>query len=277
MDAASEGGMTMSDTRNDLVLVERESSVATVVLNRPEQLNTLDIEMGRALPPVLERLAFESGVRVIVITGAGQHFMAGGDIRTFEEHLGHGTEDDLVDVVRGFQRCVKLLRRAKKPVLAKVRGNAAGGGLSLMLACDLVIAADDARFSTAYTSIGASPDGGMTFHLPRIVGMKKAMELVLLSEIIDAETALQLGLVNWVVPASELDARADAVVQRLAKGPTRAFERSKALLNAAFSRDTSDQLEAEAESFVDLFAGSKDFAEGVHAFLQKRAPEFRGK
>ncbi len=267
----------MSDASSDVVLVERKDAVATVVLNRPEQLNTLDIEMGRTLPPVLERLAYESGVRVIVITGAGNNFMAGGDLKTFEEHLGHGTQDELVDAVRNFQRSVKLIRRAKKPVLAKVRGNAAGGGLSLMLACDLVIAADDAKFSTAYTAIGASPDGGMTFHLPRIVGMKKAMELVLLPQVFDARAALSMGLVNWVVPGAELDAKADAVVQRLAQGPTRAFERAKGLLNAAFSRDASDQLESEAESFVDLFAGSRDFAEGVHAFIQKRAPEFRGK
>ena len=146
-----------------------------------------------------------------------------------------------------------------------------------MLACDLVMAADDARFSTAYAAIGASPDGGMTFHLPRIVGMKKAMELILLPGTFDAAAALSMGLVNWVVPGAELDARTDALVQRLAAGPTRAFERAKALLNAAFSRGTSDQLEAEAESFVDLFAGSRDFAEGVHAFIEKREPEFRGK
>ncbi|RMF71041.1 MAG: enoyl-CoA hydratase [Acidobacteria bacterium] len=262
---------------SDPVLYDVSDAVATITLNRPEQLNCLDLAMAARLARVLETAAWDSGVRAIVLTGAGGHFMAGGDINVFHEHLGHGTQDDLVDAVRNFQRSAKLLRRAPKPVIAAVRGVCAGGGMSLMLACDLAIAADDATFSVAYTRIGAPPDGGLSFHLPRIVGIRRAMELALLSEKFDAARAFELSLVQKVVPADRLDAEVSALATRLAAGPTRAFARTKALINQSFSRDMSDQLEAELESFVNTFVGSPDFAEGIEAFLAKREPAFRGR
>lgn len=261
----------------ETILTKIEGDVATVTLNRPETMNTLDLEMAERLPAAIEDLAFDSAVRAIVLEGAGPNFMAGGDIRAFEEHLGRGTHDDLVDAVRNFQRAAKLLRRAPKPILAKVRGACAGGGLSLMLACDLAIAAESSMFSVAYTRIGAPPDGGLTYHLPRTVGLRKAIELAFLSDRFGAAAALEMGLVNWVVPDAELDARTIAMAQRLAAGPTRALARTKALMSQAYSRDMSDQLEGELEGFVNAFAGSPDFAEGVHAFVQKREPSFRGK
>jgi 2-(1,2-epoxy-1,2-dihydrophenyl)acetyl-CoA isomerase len=261
----------------ETVLLSFEEGVATVTLNRPEVMNALDIEMARALPGAIEHAAYSSAVRAIVLTGSGANFMVGGDIRVFAEHLGHGTQDDLVDAVRQFQRAAKLLRRAPKPVLAKVRGAVAGGGMSLVLACDLVAAAADTTFTAAYAGIGASPDGGMTYHLPRLVGQRVALEIAMLSEPLDAARALELGLVNWVVPEPELDEVAARTAARLAKGPTRALARTKALVSQSFGREMSDQLEAELESFVNCFAGSPDFAEGVRAFVEKRRPAFRGK
>lgn len=262
---------------SESVLLHVDGAVATVTLNRPESMNALDLEMARLLPTAMERVAFSSRIRAIVLQGAGEVFMAGGDVKVFEEHLGHGTQDDLVEAVRGFQRTAKIMRRAPKPVVAKVRGVAAGGGLSLVLASDLAFAAEGTFFSVAYSQIGASPDGGLTYHLPRAVGHKRAMELILLSERIGAERAMELGVINRVLPAAELDDTVDGIAARLASGPTRAYGRSKALVNQAFARDASDQLEAELEAFVDGFVGSPDFAEGVHAFVAKRDPHFRGK
>jgi 2-(1,2-epoxy-1,2-dihydrophenyl)acetyl-CoA isomerase len=160
-----------------------------------------------------------------------------------------------------------------KPVLASVRGAAAGFGMSLMMACDLVIAADNAYFSLAYASIGASPDGGSTFALPRIVGAKKAMEIALLAERFDAATAERLGLVNRVVPAASLDEVTAKLAARLAAGPVAVYGRTKHLLHASLGSSLESQLQREAEAFAQS-ASEPAFAEGVRAFIEKRKPQW---
>jgi 2-(1,2-epoxy-1,2-dihydrophenyl)acetyl-CoA isomerase len=174
-----------------------------------------------------------------------------------------------------FHASVKRLRTMPKPVLACVQGVAAGGGLSVMLACDIAIAARSSSYSLAYANIGTSPDGGSTVVLPRIVGMRKAFELAFLPDRIDSATALSLGLVNWVVEDAELEARSLEILDRLARGPTFAFARTKDVLNSTWENSMNTQLDAELAAFARCTA-TGDFAEGTTAFVEKRKPEFKG-
>jgi 2-(1,2-epoxy-1,2-dihydrophenyl)acetyl-CoA isomerase len=183
----------------------------------------------------------------------------------------------MVENLAGELHCAIIaLRAAAKPVLASVHGAVAGAGVSLLAAADLAIAAAGAKFTLAYSKIATSPDGGSTYFLPRILGVRKALELMMLSETFDAATALDLGLVNRVVPDDELAAATDTLARRLAAGPTLAYGETKALVNRTFEQSLSSQLEAEAQAFARC-AATADLAEGVTAFVQKRKPAFKGK
>src|SRR5450631_318805 len=192
---------------NTTVLLDRDGAIATLTLNRPASLNTLDSEMIEALIAHSTELAADDSVRCVIIKGAGKHFMAGGDIRSFGEQLAGSPSDrqrHFTHMVEHMHTAIENLQRMPHPVLASVHGAVAGFGLSLMCACDLVIAADTSYFTSAYRHLGLSPDGGMSYTLPRLVGFKKAIEIVLLGERFDAAEALRLGLVNRVVAESEL-------------------------------------------------------------------------
>jgi 2-(1,2-epoxy-1,2-dihydrophenyl)acetyl-CoA isomerase len=167
------------------------------------------------------------------------------------------------------------LRRAAKPVLASVHGAVAGAGISLLAAADLALAAADAKFTLAYSRIAASPDGGSTYFLPRLIGVRRALEMALLSDTFDAHTAREIGLVNWVVSAAELAAETEKIAGRLASGPTVAYGETKALVNQSFDNTLERQLEAEAQAFARC-ARTADLAEGVTAFVEKRKPNFEG-
>jgi 2-(1,2-epoxy-1,2-dihydrophenyl)acetyl-CoA isomerase len=171
---------------------------------------------------------------------------------------------------------VSAMRRFPKPIIASVRGAAAGAGVSLAAACDLIIASEDAFFTLAYCHIGISPDGSATYSLPRMVGVKKAMEMVLLGDRLDAEAMAAAGLVNKVVPAAALDEETAKLAGRLAKGPTRAYSHAKRLMYASINNQLEHQLQLEAEAFADC-AGSEDFREGVSAFVEKRKAVFKGR
>lgn len=262
---------------NDAVLIAREGAVAELILNRPEALNALNDEMVEGLLGAVTEVAADQGVRCVVIRGAGGCFMAGGDLKQFHEYLRTAADTGKpfpIDFDRAHG-AIEGIRAMRKPVIASVRGPAAGFGMSLVCACDLAIAADDAFFTLAYCLIGASPDGGSTFHLPRAVGLKRAMEMALLGDRFDAAAALAAGLVNRVVPATELEAETAKLARRLAAGPTRALANTKRLLNESFHSGLREQLAREAGNFLEC-AGTADFAEGIDAFIGKRKAEFTG-
>jgi len=261
---------------NDTVLLDRDGPVATLTLNRPDALNVLNFAMIDALVAHTAALAADDSLRVVVLRGAGRHFMAGGDIRLFAAELGRSPAERRSMFQRMVERlhaAVESLHRMPHPVVGRVHGAVAGFGLSLLNACDLVVAADDAYFASAYRQIGLSPDGGGSWSLPRVVGTRKAMEILLLGERFGAADALALGIVNRIVPAAELDAATGGIVRSLAAGPVVALRRTKRLVREAMGRTLSEQLQAEALSFGEC-AGTADFAEGITAFLAKRTPQF---
>ncbi|HTS20607.1 MAG TPA: enoyl-CoA hydratase-related protein [Casimicrobiaceae bacterium] len=260
------------------LLLHRDGAVATLTLNRPESLNALDPAMIDALAPQTAALAADASVRCVIIRGAGKHFMAGGDIRHFAGQLELAPDERRNDFARLIARvhaAIETLQRMPQPVVASVHGAVAGFGLSLLCACDLAIAADDAYFTAAYRHLGVTPDGGLTYALPRLVGSRKAMEIVLLGDRFGAEDALRLGLVNRVVPQAELARATGELAAALASGPELATRNAKRLLRQSLSQPLSAQLDAEAASFAAC-AATADFGEGVSAFLAKRPPRFGG-
>ena len=259
----------------DTVLLERSGASAIVTLNRPDKLNALDESLMRDLDRVTREVAEDDAVRAVLLRGAGRSFMAGGDVAFFHSNLDQ-LGPRFQEMGQGFHASVKRLRTMPKPVLACVHGACAGGGLSVMLACDLAIASRDAQLSLAYANIGTSPDGGSSFSLPRIVGLRKSLELAFLGERLDAEAALALGLVNWVVEPGELESRAAEILERLAAGPTFAYARTKALFNETWERPMAEQFDAELAAFGRCIP-TRDFAEGTGAFVQKRKPSFTGR
>lgn len=259
------------------VLLEVADGVATLTLNRPAALNALSVDMMKGLAEASARLARRDDLRAVVITGAGDHFMAGGDLKDFASHLHLSPESRLATframIEQYINQSVAALAGLPVPVIARVEGACAGFGLSLVLGCDLVLAADTAFFTTAYASIGLSGDGGVSWFLPRLVGRPKAFELLLLAERFDAAEALRLGVVSQVRPAAELDAALAALIARIKHGPRETFAEIKHLLNQSAGQSLDAQLQLEAEAFARSTA-RPDFDEGVNAFLAKRKPRF---
>jgi 2-(1,2-epoxy-1,2-dihydrophenyl)acetyl-CoA isomerase len=261
---------------NDTVLLSVDAAVATVTLNRPKALNALNSEMIDAFAGALDLIESDSAVRAVILRGAGNGFMAGGDIKFFTEITGKAPAERRARFERFINEVhpvILRLRRLRQPVIAAVHGACAGFGMSLMMAADLAVAAEESFFTLAYVHLGVSPDGGSTFALPRHVGAKKAMEIALLGDRFDSATALALGLVNWVVPGASLAERSRAVAQRLTQGPAEALAETKRLLHHSLDRTIEAQLQAELEAFARCTA-SGDFPEAVAAFVEKRAPRF---
>jgi len=263
---------------NDAVLYDVKDAIATITMNRPKAMNALNMEVAEGLSGGLKKAADDPDVRCVVITSSSANFMAGGDLVMFKGWVDEGVEvaqERLQGAFDGAHDTVRLLKTMDKPVIASVAGGVAGYGLSLMLACDLAIAADTTFMTLAYIKIGTSPDGGSTYSLPRLVGTRKAMEIALLGDNFDAAEAERLGLVNRVVPADQLEAETAKLATRLANGPTRAYGRTKRLINASHETSMNDQLKAEEDAFRAC-AGNKDFNEGLSSFLEKRKPDFKG-
>ena len=258
---------------SDTILFKNESGLATLTLNRPKALNALNLDMAIRLAELCEQIEQDESVRCVLITGSGGNFLAGGDITSFKDALDKDDVSVVDDIIKNVHVGIESIRRMHKPVVASVEGAAAGFGLSLLLACDLAIAADNTKYTMAYSLLGANPDGGSTFHLPRTVGMKKTMELCMLSERFGAQEALEMGIINKFVTTEELSAEIEKLCVRLVAGPQKAYGRMKHLLNQSFSNDLNEQLAAEHAAFLEG-ARTSEFAEGVNAFCDKRKPEF---
>jgi 2-(1,2-epoxy-1,2-dihydrophenyl)acetyl-CoA isomerase len=258
----------------DTLLYEVKDHVARITFNRPDAANALNMEMGRDLMHASIRASEDPAVRAVVLTGAGKMFSGGGDLKSFaaqEDRLpGH-----LKEVALYLHAAISRFVRMDAPVIAAVNGSAGGAGMSLCLFADLVIAAESAKFTLAYTRAGLSPDGGSTYFLPRIVGVRRALELALTNRVLTAKEACEWGIVTKVVPDAELQAEAQTLAKSLAAGATRAFGAAKRLLHHSSSESLETQMELEAQSIADQ-ARTADAREGMAAFIAKRPANFRG-
>lgn len=254
----------------------REMSVGLITLNRPAALNALTTEMAREIMSAIGE-AREHGARALVLTGAGRAFCAGGDLkemRTVAER--EGRIEAFFDEPLGLlNECVLMLQQVPLPVIAAVNGPASGGGCNLALACDIVIAAESARFNQAFVKVGLSPDCGGTYVLPRLVGLKRAAELMMTGDVVDARSAEALGMINRVVADDELMNAAMSLATRLSQAPTAAIAKTKRLLAESATNQLAAQLEAERQAQIES-GQTKDFLEGVAAFIEKRPPRFTG-
>jgi 2-(1,2-epoxy-1,2-dihydrophenyl)acetyl-CoA isomerase len=256
--------------------VERAGGVATLTLNRPEAFNALNRMLGRELFDAVLEVDEDAAVRCIVITGAGKAFCAGGDVKDFADNLSR-IGIVIKELTTYLHGAVSRLARTEKPVVMAINGMAAGGGFSLALAGDLVIAAESARFIMAYTKIAATPDGSSSYFLPRLVGLRRALELYLTNRMLTAREALEWGMVTRVVPDAEFRAHVDALARELAQGPTKAFGGAKRLFHQSTWESLETQMELEAQA-IAASGHTEDFAAGVTAFSQKKPPPpFQGR
>lgn len=255
--------------------VYRRGAAAKLELNRPERMNAWNTQLGFDLLDAVTSLGQDPAVRAVLITGAGRAFSSGADLREGTQQTRDG-HPDLYGVLTGrYHPIITGIRQMPKPVVAGVNGAAAGIGLSLALACDLVIAAESAYFLLAFVNVGLVADGGSSVLVPSRVGFTRAAEMAMLGERIPAGRALEWGLINQVWPDDQLAARAEALASRLAEGPTGSYAGTKRQLNQWLYQQIDQQLEFEARIQQEL-AASSDFGEGVTAFVQKRPPRFTG-
>ncbi|HVL32795.1 MAG TPA: enoyl-CoA hydratase [Actinomycetota bacterium] len=269
---------------SDVLLITNEGGVRTLTLNRPERKNSISADLREEMLAQIDDARADEEVRCLVITGAGDAFCSGVDLTrsgvTKEATAGERRAPDLrairESMKSGMQRVITSLWELDKPVIASVNGVAAGGGAQLALVCDLVVAAESARFIEIFVKRGLAVDSGGGWLLPRLVGLHKAKEMVFFGESVSARDALGMGLINRVVPDAELPAATAEWASKLATGATRAIGVSKGLLNRALTQDLASALddEATAQAYVSQ---TDDFREGVRAFAEKRAAEFKGR
>ena len=253
---------------------EVANNVATITFNRPEAANAMGPLMAKEFGAAAIDADGDPAVRTIVLTGAGKMFCAGGDLGAFA-HAGAGARKLLMQMTGDLHLGLSRLARSKAPVIGAVNGTAAGAGFSLVMACDLAIAAESAVFTMAYTRAGLSPDGSSTYYMPRKIGDRRARELMLTNRLLSSQEALEWGIVNQVVADADLLGEAQGLAQRLASGPTAAFAAVKSLLNGSFDQTLESQMELEARAIAGL-VGTDDGQEGMNAFLEKRKPLFKG-
>jgi 2-(1,2-epoxy-1,2-dihydrophenyl)acetyl-CoA isomerase len=260
---------------SSLVLESMQDGLALLVMNRPDRLNALNSELAVALSEALGRAAENPSVRVVVLTGAGRAFCAGGDLGLIGKGRQSGNLAGLEPVLRAGMQIVLKIRTMPKPVIAAVNGAAAGAGMNVALAADIRIAAEEASFGQNFAKVGLYPDYGGTFFLPELVGPAKAAEMFYTGDMIDARTAERLGLVSRVVPGAQLETEVRTLAVKIAQGPPIAIRAAKAALFASKRTQLEQALEEEVRYQLECFR-SEDCAEGISAFFEKRAPRFRG-
>lgn len=257
-----------------LVRLERHGAVAHIVLARPRAHNAVSLAFCHALREAVDACAADNAVRAVLLRAEGKAFCVGGDLAEFAAK-GEDRPAHLAALAPVFHAAQLTLMTMRAPVVVAVQGVAAGAGFSLSLCGDLVLAAESARFSLAYTAIGLSPNGGSTHLLPRLIGLRRTQALMLTNRQLTAAEALAMTLITETVPGSELAERAEDLARRLAEGPTEAYGAVKRLLSRTFDRDFTAQTDDEGETIARL-SGGRDAAEGIAAFLAKRAPLFSG-
>ena len=257
------------------LLFDIRDNVAHITLNRPNEANSINEEMGKDLMHAALRCDEDPEIRAVLISGAGKIFSGGGDLKAFSAK-GDQLPYYVKEITTYLHAAMSRLTRMDAPVVAAVHGAVAGAGMSIAIACDIVVAAETTRFMVAYTRAGLTPDGSSTYFLPRIVGLKRALELTLTNRMFSAQEALQWGLVTRVVPDNELLAQARAIAVQLAAGPTRAYGVSKRLLHSGWAETLETQMENESQAIANS-ARTADAREGITAFLEKRPPKYKGK
>jgi 2-(1,2-epoxy-1,2-dihydrophenyl)acetyl-CoA isomerase len=272
-------GFTRDVPELEALQIEIDGEIATLTLNRPDSLNAMSPEMIEELAVAFGWFADIAPVRALIITGSARAFSAGGDVNWFKE----GVESDQIDLPTSVRRGAEVLhqaiidlRRIPYPIIAAVNGPAAGAGFSLALACDIRIASEEAFFACAYGRIGASPDGGMTYFLPRVIGPSKALELLLNDPNLDANAALEAGLVSEVVAANELIDRANEKARKLAAKAPHYVRMAKRLVAVSLENSLADHLQLERHGIADSMA-TEDLRQGVTAFFAGEEPEFSGR
>jgi 2-(1,2-epoxy-1,2-dihydrophenyl)acetyl-CoA isomerase len=257
------------------IIFEEAEGIATVTLNRPDSMNALNFELGEELLDCLTRCSESASAKVVILTGKGRAFCAGGDVKAMRD-----TREEppifFKKLTTYVHAIVSSIRRMRQPVIAAVNGFASGAGFPLAVACDLVIASSEARFNLAYPAIGLSPDGGSTFLIPRLVGLQRASHLFFTGEFIDARKGYEVGFVNQVVEPNELMDTANSLARRLASGATVAIAMAKDLINRSASSDLETQMEHERQA-IAYASGTEDFKEGIAAFFAKREARFKGR
>jgi len=260
----------------DHIIISEEPGILTITLNRPEKLNAFVGHMRRDLAEALEHAGSDRGVRVVVITGAGRAFCAGGDVTYMNELAERGDDEEFARLLGAGRRVVLAIREMTKPVLASINGAAAGAGFNLALACDLRIASRAATFAQSFAKVGLHPDWGGTYFLPRIVAPNKALEMFLLGDSIEADEALRLGIVNRVVAPEELVEETRIIAERLRDAPPVSVAAAKHAVYMSGDASLDEMLQYETESQLRCFQ-SKDGREGLRAFMEKRKPRFTGR
>lgn len=257
-----------------LILTEIRDGVATLTLNRPEKLNAFAGDMREKISEGLDTIAADPSVRVLVVTGAGRGFSAGGDVKFMVDLKQQGRGyDGLAPLLEAGREAIRRITALPYPTIAAVNGVAAGGGLNLALACDLRIASDQASFGQSFVKIGLHVDWSGAYHLPRLVGVSKALELCWLGDLIDAQEALRIGLVNRVVANDRFREEVEALARRLAGAPQTSIQLAKRTLRASLASTLEESMEAEVRA-QEACWNSPDSAEGIVAFGEKRAPRF---
>jgi 2-(1,2-epoxy-1,2-dihydrophenyl)acetyl-CoA isomerase len=259
-----------------VLLEAKHDGITVLVLNRPDRLNALNNELSTALNDALGRIAGDAGVRVVVITGAGRAFCAGGDLAAIGKGRQGRDSQSLEPLLRAGMQAVLRMRTIPQPVIAAVNGAAAGAGMNIALAADIRIAAEEATFGQNFAKVGLFPDYGGTYFLPQLVGPSRAAELFYTGDMIDAKTALSLGIVNHVVPGAQLEAEVKLLAQKITLGPSLLIQAVKKTLFAAEKTKLSEALEHEVQEQIRCFL-SEDCSEGIRAFFEKRPPKFQGK